>query len=49
MHSSTKQTLFFTNYGYYLQADPFQVKDVRSPAMKDLALHLAAIHDELAF
>ena len=49
IHSSTKQMLFFSNYGHHPQADPFQVKDVGSPAVADLAAHLAAIHDELAF
>jgi hypothetical protein len=49
LHSSTKQTPFFSNYGHQPQADPFEVKDVGSPTTKDLATHLAAIHDELAF
>jgi hypothetical protein len=49
VHSSTKQTPFFSNYGHHLRADPFQVKDVGSPTAEDLATHLAAIHDELAF
>jgi transposase InsO family protein len=49
MHSSTKQTPFFSNYGHHPRADPFQVKDVGSLAAEDLATHLAAIHDELAF
>jgi hypothetical protein len=46
MHSSIKQTSFFFNYGHHPQADPFQVKDVGSPTAKDLAAHLAAIHDQ---
>jgi hypothetical protein len=45
MHSSTKQTPFFSNYCHHPRADPFQVKDVRSPAAEDFA----AIHDKLAF
>lgn len=47
MHSSTKQTPFFANYGRHPQADPFQVKNVGSPAAEDLAMHLANIHNEL--
>jgi hypothetical protein len=49
MHSSTKQTSFFFNYGLHPQADPFQVKDVESLTAEDLAVHLVAIHDKLAF
>jgi hypothetical protein len=45
----TKQTPFFSNYGHHPRADPFQVKDVRSPTTEDLAVHFATIHDELAF
>jgi hypothetical protein len=36
LYSSTKQTLFFSNYGHHPQADPFQVKDVGSPVVEDL-------------
>jgi hypothetical protein len=49
MYSSTKQTPFFFNYGHHPRANPFQVKDIGSLAVEDLAAHLAAIHDELAF
>jgi hypothetical protein len=49
MHSSTKQTPFFSTYGHHPRADPFLVKDIGSPAIEDLAAHLAIIHDELAF
>jgi hypothetical protein len=49
MHSSTKQTPFFSNYGHHPRANPFQVKDVGSPVVEDLATHLATIYDELAF
>jgi hypothetical protein len=49
LHSSTKKTSFFSNYGHHPRADPFQVKDVGSPVAEDLATHLVAIHDELAF
>ena len=49
IHSSTKQTPFIFNYGHHPGADPFQIKDVESLAAKNLATHLAAIHDELAF
>jgi hypothetical protein len=49
MHSSTKQTPFFSNYGLHSRTNLFRVKDVGSPATEDLAAHLAAIHDELAF
>jgi transposase InsO family protein len=49
LHSSTKQTPLSSNYGHHPRAYPFQVKDVESPAAEDLATHLAAIHDELAF
>jgi hypothetical protein len=49
MHSSTKQTPFFPNYGHHSRADPFQVKDVGSHVAEDLAAHLVAIHNELAF
>jgi hypothetical protein len=49
LHSSTKQIPFFSNYGHHPLADPFQVKNVGSPTTEDLAVHLAAIHDELAF
>jgi hypothetical protein len=49
LHSSTKQTPFFSNYGHHPWVDPFQVKDVGSPIVEDLAAYLAAIHDELAF
>jgi hypothetical protein len=48
LHSSTKQTPFFSNYGHHPRADHFQIKDVGSPAAEDLAAHLAAIHNELA-
>ena len=37
MHSSTKQTPFFSNYGLHPQANPF---DVESLAIEDLAVHL---------
>jgi transposase InsO family protein len=49
LHSSTKQTPFFSNYGHHPRAEPFQIKDVGSPTAEDLTTHLAAIHDELAF
>jgi hypothetical protein len=49
MHSSTKQIPLFSNYGHHPRADPFQVKDVGSHAVEDLAAHLAVIYDELAF
>jgi hypothetical protein len=49
MHSSTKQTPFFSNYGHHPPVDPFQIKDVESPVAEDLATYLVAIHDELAF
>jgi hypothetical protein len=49
IHSSTKQTPFFSNYGHYPRADPFQVKDVGSPTAEYLATHFIAIHNELAF
>jgi hypothetical protein len=44
LHSSTKQIPFFSNSSHHPRPDPFQVKDVGSPAA-----YLAAIHDELAF
>jgi transposase InsO family protein len=44
LNSSTKQTSFFSNYGHHPQ-----VKDVGSPVAKNLAAHLVAIYDELAF
>ena len=49
LHLSIKQTPFFSNYDHHPQLDPFQGKDVGSPAVKDLIAHLVAIHDELAF
>jgi hypothetical protein len=49
IHSSTKKTPFFSNYGHHPRADPFQVKNVGSPTAKDLAIYLATIHDEFAF
>jgi hypothetical protein len=49
IHSSTKKTPFSSNYIHHPRANPFQVKDVGSPAEEDLAAHLVAIHDELAF
>jgi hypothetical protein len=49
MHSLIKQTPFFSNYGHHPRANPFQVKDVGSPVVEDLAAHLVAIYDELAF
>ena len=49
LHSSTKQTPFFSNYGHHPQADSFQVKDVGGSLVKDLAIHLVAIHDAFAF
>jgi hypothetical protein len=49
LHSSIKQTSFFSNYGHHPRANPFQVKDVGSHVAEDLAAHLAAIHDKLAF
>jgi hypothetical protein len=49
LHSSTLQTPFFSNYGLYSRANAFQIKDVGSPVIEDLAAHLAAIYDELAF
>lgn len=47
MHSSTKQTPFFANYGRHPQADLFQVKNVGSHAAEELATHLANIHNKL--
>ena len=44
-----KQISFSSDCGHHLQIDPFQVKDVGSPTAEDLAAHLVAIHDELAF
>jgi hypothetical protein len=44
LHSSIRQTPFFSNYGHHPRADPFQLKDVESPTT-----HLATIHDELVF
>jgi len=35
------------NYGQHPQADPFQVKNVDSHVVQDLATHLANIHKEL--
>jgi hypothetical protein len=32
LHSSTNQTLFFSNYGHHPRANAFQGKDVGSPA-----------------
>ena len=49
LHSSTKQTPFFSNYSHHPRADPFQMEDVGSLAIEDLAAHLGAIHDELIF
>ena len=49
MHSSTKQTPFFSNYGHYPQTDPFQIKDVESPIAEDLTTCLVVIHDKFAF
>jgi hypothetical protein len=49
LHSSTKQTPFFSNYGFYPRANLFHRKDVESPIAEGLAAHLAAIHDELVF
>jgi hypothetical protein len=49
LHSSTKQTPFFSNYGHHPRAYSFQVKDVGSPVAEGLASYLTAIHDELAF
>jgi transposase InsO family protein len=49
LYSSTKQTPFFSNYGHYPRTYSFQIKDVGSPTTENLATHLAAIHDELAF
>jgi hypothetical protein len=49
LHSSTKQTLFFSNYGHHPRTDPFQVKNVGSPVAEDFVAHIAAIHDEPAF
>jgi hypothetical protein len=47
LHSSTKQTSFFSNYGHHPRADPFQVKDVGSRAAEDLVAHLPAIHNDI--
>jgi hypothetical protein len=49
MHSSTKQTPFFANYGQHPRADPFQVKHVGSPAAEEFTTYLAKIHQELTF
>jgi hypothetical protein len=49
MHSFTKQIPLFSNYGHHPRVDPFQVKDVGSLTAEDLAEHLAAVQDELAF
>jgi hypothetical protein len=49
LHSSTKKTPFFSNYGQHPKGDLFQVKMVGSPAVEDLVGHMAAIHNELRF
>jgi hypothetical protein len=49
IYSLTKQTPFFSNYGHYPRVDPFQVKNIGRLATEDLAAHLVAIYDELAF
>ena len=49
LHSSTRQTPFFSNYSHHPRVDPFQVKVMGSPAAEDLAAHLITIYDELAF
>ena len=49
VHSSTKQTPFFANYGQHPRGDPFQGRHVGSPAAEELATRLANIHKELRF
>lgn len=48
-HSSTKQSPFFSNYGYHPRANPFQIEDVGSPTAKNQAAYLKAIHEEVKF
>jgi hypothetical protein len=48
MHLQTKKIPFFSKY-HHPRANPFQVKDVESPTVEDLAVHLTAIHDEFTF
>ena len=47
MHSSTNPIPFFSNYGHHPQVYSFQEKNIGSPVVEDLAVHLVAIHDEL--
>jgi len=49
IHSSIKQTPFFANYRQYTQANPFQVKNVGSHVVEELAIHLTNVHKELIF
>ena len=47
--SSTKQTIFFSNYSHHVRADPFKLTNIRSPVAEDLATWLKDIQDELMF
>jgi len=49
IHSSSKQTPFFANYRQHLRADPFQVRNVGSYVVEELATHVANIYKKLTF
>jgi hypothetical protein len=47
LHSSTKQTSFYSNYGQHPKEDLFQLKAVGSPAVEELLGRMTTIHNEL--
>jgi hypothetical protein len=47
LHSLTKQTHFYSNYGQHPKKDLFQLKAVGSPAVEELLGRMTTIHNEL--
>jgi len=49
IHSLKKETPFFANYSHYPWADFFQIKNIGSNTIEELATHLAIIYNKHTF
>jgi len=49
VHTSTRQTSFYANYGYYPKFDLLYIFEMNNPTAKDLASRLLELQETMKF